>query len=178
MDTERAQRQLRLIVEIRDAAAEAGLAVWLRGGWAMDFFLGEFTRDHLDIDWFAWGDEADRLAAVLAAHGYAPVAGPPPEQQREFVKDGLDVGVALLGRDAAGRPEVGGGPHAGTPWPEAARAAEPGRLDGVECAIIGARDQIEIKRMMPVWVAGMRRRAKDAEDIARLEQALARRGGL
>lgn len=176
MDTPRAGHQLRLIVEIRDATAEAGLAVWLRGGWAMDFYLGEFTRDHLDIDLFAWGDQAEALAAVLAGHGYRPVAGPPPEQQREFVKDGLDVGVALLGRDAAGRPLVGGGPHAGTPWPEAAPAGEPGRLDGVECAIIGARDQIEIKRMMPVWVPGMRRRAKDAADIARLERALALRG--
>jgi hypothetical protein len=37
---------------------------------------------------------------------------------------------------------------------------------------VSAAAQIEIKEMMPVWVPGMRRRAKDAEDIARLRAAL------
>lgn len=40
---------------------------------------------------------------------------------------------------------------------------------------MGARDQVTIKRMTPVWIPGRPRRAKDAEDIARLEAALAAR---
>jgi hypothetical protein len=42
----------------------------------------------------------------------------------------------------------------------------------VRCPIISPHVQIESKEMMPVWVPGRRRRPKDAEDIARLRQAL------
>ncbi|MER5775520.1 hypothetical protein ABT144_14730 [Streptomyces sp. NPDC002039] len=63
----RADRQLRLIAEAMEVAGPLGVAVWLRGGWAMDFFLGEITRDHEDIDWFAWADDAGALAEGLAA---------------------------------------------------------------------------------------------------------------
>ena len=58
MDQQRADRQLRQIAEIAEEAARLGVAVWLRGGWAMDFFLGHTTRDHEDIDWFAWAGDA------------------------------------------------------------------------------------------------------------------------
>jgi hypothetical protein len=94
MDAERAARQLRLIADTVAMAERLGVQVWLRGGWATDFFLGQVTRDHVDIDW-----EARRIIS----------------------------------------PQV----------------------------------QIECKEMMPVWVPGRPRRPKDAEDIARLRQALA-----
>jgi hypothetical protein len=55
------------------AAAERGVEVWLRGGWAMDFFLGEVTRDHRDIDWFAWTGDADVLGAELGRRGFRAV---------------------------------------------------------------------------------------------------------
>ncbi|GAP52560.1 aminoglycoside adenylyltransferase, partial [Streptomyces azureus] len=53
VDRERSARQLRLIGETVEFAKALGVEVWLRGGWAMDFFIGEPTRDHEDIDWFA-----------------------------------------------------------------------------------------------------------------------------
>jgi hypothetical protein len=51
--------------------------------------------------------------------------------------------------------------------------APPGRIGDLECPVISPRAQIEIKKMMPVWVPGMARRSKDAADIARLRAALA-----
>ncbi|MCC3291384.1 hypothetical protein [Arthrobacter sp. zg-Y1110] len=45
-------------------------------------------------------------------------------------------------------------------------------LEGIRCPVISPEAQIEIKRMMPVWVPGFRRRDKDAVDIAKLEAAL------
>ena len=45
-------------------------------------------------------------------------------------------------------------------------------LGGVQARIITPAAQIEIKSMMPVWVPGMRRRAKDQTDIAALRAAL------
>ena len=38
--------QLSAITEVLNAANELGIEVWLRGGWAMDFYLGQITREH------------------------------------------------------------------------------------------------------------------------------------
>ncbi|MFF4570185.1 hypothetical protein [Streptomyces sp. NPDC001410] len=73
---------------------------------------------------------------------------------------------------AAGRITVAGEPWAGTPWPDGLLDAEPGRIGALEVPIVGPRAQIEIKWMMPVWDPSRPRRAKDVEDIARLQAAL------
>lgn len=168
----RATRQLRLIGEVVAVTAKLGVAVWLRGGWAMDFFLGEVTRDHRDIDWFTWSGDAEVLGASLTAIGYEHVPGLPPDQQLDLLKDGEDLSFNLLRRDEAGRVVVGGGPYAGQPWPDGMLGPRTGRIGELRCPIIDPRAQIEIKRMMPVWVPGSPRRPKDAEDIARIEAAL------
>ncbi|MGW2250077.1 nucleotidyltransferase domain-containing protein [Kitasatospora sp. NPDC001660] len=175
MDRERSTRQLRLIAETVRIAEGVGVGVWLRGGWAMDFFLGEATRDHEDVDWFAWAKDAPALTAALLRSGHEPLPGPPAGQQLDFLKDGEESSFALLDRDAAGRVVVAGGPWAGEPWPQGMLDGPPGRIGEVRCRIVNARAQIEIKRMMPVWVPGRPRRPKDAEDIARLEAALGER---
>jgi hypothetical protein len=104
MDAGRAARQLRPITDITRAASRHDLDVWPRGGWAMDFFLGEVTRDHVDI-----------------------------EGMLHF---------------------------------------EPGRIGQVRCPILSPEAQIAIKESMPVWVRGLPRRPKDAEDILRLRAAV------
>ena len=67
-----------MIAELLTSAERVGLDLWLRGGWAMDFFLGEFTRPHGDVDWFAWVQDVDRLTDLLLGLGYVSVDGPPP----------------------------------------------------------------------------------------------------
>ncbi|GII55471.1 hypothetical protein Pth03_38600 [Planotetraspora thailandica] len=178
MSAGREAEQLRVIAEVVGIAAERGIEVWLRGGWAMDFYLGEITRDHRDVDWFAWAEDAQSLAGELLKRGYEPLPGPPPEQQLDFLRDGVDVSFALLARDEVGRVVVGGGPWRGEPWPEGMLDGPPGRLGRLRCAIVSPEAQIEIKQMMPVWVPGMPRRAKDADDIARLQAALRDRDGI
>ncbi|GGP32120.1 hypothetical protein GCM10018980_67600 [Streptomyces capoamus] len=175
MDHERARRQLDLIARVLEAARADGIPLWLRGGWAMDFFLGEVTREHGDIDWFAWARDAAPLGRMLVRLGHTPVPGPPADLQLDFVEDGLESSFTLVDTDAAGRVTVAGGPWAGTPWPAGLLGAEPGRIGVLEAPIVDPRVQIEIKRMMPVWDPSRPRRAKDAEDVARLERALRRR---
>ncbi|WP_192498729.1 nucleotidyltransferase domain-containing protein [Ornithinimicrobium pratense] len=70
--------------------------VWLRGGWAMDFFLGSVTREHLDIDWFALADDAPRLAAALIAEGFEDVTTAPHDQQIDLVRGPIDHGIVFL----------------------------------------------------------------------------------
>lgn len=172
-----AEAQLRAVAEISEVAARENIAVWLRGGWAMDFTLGRVTRPHADVDWFCFAADADRLGSALVALGFTGYGEGLRELQRDYLRDGVDVGVALLGRDAAGRVVVPAGPYAGAPWPDGMLDAVPGRLGALSCPVISAAAQIEIKRMMPVWVPGMPRRDKDLADIALLTAELAARKG-
>ncbi|MEE1824266.1 aminoglycoside adenylyltransferase [Streptomyces sp. BE20] len=173
MNRERADGQLAQIAETVGLARRLGTRVRLRGGWAMDFFLGGLTRDHEDIDWFVPAADAPALAAGLHELGYRRLDGPPPGQQFDVVKDGSESSFALVDPRPDGRVLVAGGPWAGTAWPDGLLDGPVGRLGGVECPIVGPELQIEIKRMMPVWDPRRPRRAKDAEDIARLRAALA-----
>jgi Aminoglycoside-2''-adenylyltransferase len=172
VDVERADRQLRLIAEVVAMAADLDVRVWLRGGWAMDFFLGEVTREHDDIDWFAWYTDATALREALLRHGYQPAGGRPLEQQLDVTRAGEELSFAWLAEDEAGRVVVAGGPWAGQPWPAGMLDAAPGRIGQLRCSIISPAAQIEIKQMMPVWVPGRPRRVKDAQDVTRLEAAL------
>ncbi|MEV6598281.1 aminoglycoside adenylyltransferase [Actinoplanes sp. NPDC051346] len=160
--------QLSAIAEV----AGSGVEVWLRGGWAMDFFLGRVTRPHRDVDWFAWASDADRLVQVLTERGYDLLPQPPHDQQLDFVRGELDLSFALIARDGSGRVVVPSGPWAGEPWPDGMLDWPTGGLGDLRCPIISPYAQIEIKKMMPVWVPGLPRRPKDAEDIALIEAAL------
>ncbi|GAA2386710.1 hypothetical protein Cme02nite_67850 [Catellatospora methionotrophica] len=168
-------RQLAAIAEISGAAARDGIALWLRGGWAMDFHLRRITRPHADVDWFCWAADADRLTSMLAELGFTSYGEHDRRLQRDFLRGDVDLGVGLLGRDAAGHATVPAGPHAGARWPDGMLDGPPGRLGGVTCPVISPQAQIEIKDMMPVWVPGLPRRAQDRADIALLRAALADR---
>jgi hypothetical protein len=172
VDRDRGGRQLRLIAEIAAYAARLDVEVWLRGGWAMDFFLGEITRDHADIDWFAWASDAQLIKQALHDDGFVTVGGPPVAQQLDVVRDGEESSFAWLATDNAGRIVVAGGPWAGQPWPTGMLAGPMGRLGHLRCPIISPAAQIEIKQMMPIWDPGRRRRPKDVPDITRLTAAL------
>ena len=65
-----------------------GVQIWLRGGWAMDFFLRQVTREPVDIDFTAWIDDAPAITAALCADRYQAIKGPSPDQQLDVVKDG------------------------------------------------------------------------------------------
>ncbi|MFG3696741.1 nucleotidyltransferase domain-containing protein [Micromonospora sp. NPDC047620] len=84
-------RQLDGIAELAGLASTAGVEVWLRGGWAMDFHLGEVTRPHVDVDWYCWRADAERLAGLLRAHGWRPDPRMPVHLQLDLVRDDVEV---------------------------------------------------------------------------------------
>jgi hypothetical protein len=73
--------QLELLSEISLVLPRARISFWLRGGWALDFLLGQITRVHADIDLVAWRRHAGRIHSLLTSVGYDIVPGPPPEIQ-------------------------------------------------------------------------------------------------
>lgn len=168
-----AEEQLAAIAEV----TALGLEVWLRGGWAMDFFLGQVSRPHRDVDWFAWSSDANRLVSALTGLGYQLLPEPAHDRQLDFVRGELDLSFALIARDELGRVVVPSGPWAGETWPDGMLDWPAGIIGDLSCPIISPYAQIEIKKMMPVWAPGTPRRLKDAQDIALIDAALLRGHG-
>lgn len=173
--TERAH--LVVIEEVTTLAATVDIELWLRGGWAVDFTLGRITRSHEDIDWFVMASDLKRLTALLEEQGWMDIRSAPADQQRDLLRDSVDLGIAALELDVDDCPVVGGGPWRGERYPqEMLSDARPCTLGQVRATVISPGAQIEIKRMMPEWVPGMRRRQKDHDDIKKLETFLAGQG--
>jgi hypothetical protein len=66
---------------------------WLRGGWAIDFLLGEVTRPHEDIDVVTWIQHRERLEATLEQAGYERIAVREQfrNRQSDFQKNGVEI---------------------------------------------------------------------------------------
>lgn len=92
----RCDAQLALIAEVAAVCGALGIDCWLRGGWAMDFYLGRVTREHSDVDWLLWVEDADRLVDALEQHEYQRTPEHPADQQLDFVWHGEVVSFALL----------------------------------------------------------------------------------
>ena len=168
---DREQRQLALIDEFVGLASDAGVEYWLRGGWALDFLLGRVTRPHGDIDFFMWAKDAPAFSRVLERRGFEEVPGPPPEQQRNFVKEGEELHVGLLRREPSGEVVVAGGPHEGAAWPERMLGDDVGCIGAVTCRIVSPASQLEVKERWEEWT-GRPVREYDAEDLAHLRALL------
>src|SRR5688500_18619374 len=62
-------------VEIVQLLENAGIEVWLDGGWAVDAALGEQTRTHKDLDIILRMSDIPALEQVLFEHGFSTKDG-------------------------------------------------------------------------------------------------------
>ena len=71
-----ADRQLSAIAGLVRVLESRGIDFWLFGGWAVDFWAGEVTREHDDIDVAAWRADYHSIQVALTTAGWrhAPVA--------------------------------------------------------------------------------------------------------
>lgn len=164
--------QLAAIAELLVVARGRNAPVWLRGGWAMDFFLGRVTRAHLDIDWFALVQDGRKVRDGLIGRGFVDVTTADPGQQIDLRRGRVDHGIALVRIDDRGDPVVAGGPWAGEPWPPEMLKGRDGRIGDLTVPVIAPAAQIEIKQMMPVWNPDLARRQKDIDDVAAIRAGL------
>jgi lincosamide nucleotidyltransferase A/C/D/E len=65
------------VVRLVDAFEQAGVTVWVDGGWGVDALLGEETRDHDDLDLVLAIEDLPKAIRLLAGLGYAYAVGAP-----------------------------------------------------------------------------------------------------
>ena len=100
--------QLRLIGKVAEAFRAARIGWWLFDGWAIDFHAGEVTRDHADIEIFAWQRDVARARDALIGRGYLAPPGLYPDECQSFIKDGQEIGLWFLNLGEDGRARTPG----------------------------------------------------------------------
>ncbi len=90
------------VVELLDLLEDAGVTVWVDGGWGVDALLCEQTREHDDLDLVARLGDVPRLTEVLVAEGYEVVAGAPPKSFVLVDAIGRQVDVHPVSFDESG----------------------------------------------------------------------------
>lgn len=59
------------VLAVVDRLKEAGIDIWLAGGWAVDALVGRETRPHTDLDAVIELDNASAIVDLLAPLGFA-----------------------------------------------------------------------------------------------------------
>ncbi len=160
--------QFRLLRELAKLFGQARMRFWLRGGWALDFWLGKTTRPHSDIDIVSWSRHATRIRQLLEAHDYR-VVRVTDSAAIHFSKYDQDVGVAFIVGDKQGRTVTPGREF--WPWPDGTFRDRRRSLRGVACRVMSVESLLEEKEG---YERHTRRplRVKDLESIRILRSLL------
>jgi hypothetical protein len=160
--------QFALIGEIGRLLDEAPMRFWLRGGWALDFHLGRFTREHADIDLVTWLRHRERIRILLTGHGFSIVPGY-PEPQLVLEKRGQEASFLFITRDD-GAIVVSG--YEAWPFSPGSFPERRETLGHVSARVVSAEELLFEKRHYERW-SGKPLRAKDHESIELLRALVA-----
>jgi len=110
--------QLAAIADLAAALDERGVDYWLFGGWAVDFWVGDVTREHGDVDVAAWRHDYDAIKAVMVAAGWRHTPDADEPFAARYRRRATLVEFTFVVTDSAGRVLL---PMAEPPvlwWPE------------------------------------------------------------
>jgi lincosamide nucleotidyltransferase A/C/D/E len=128
-------------VEIIQLLEDAGIEVWLDGGWAVDALLGEQTRPHKDLDIILHSGHLPRLQEILEGRGFAVRVGGTPSNLVLADDSGheVDIHAITFDRDDNGVYEMTNGEE----WIFPAGGFEGrGSIDGVVVRCLTAEVQV------------------------------------
>jgi len=153
--------QLKVLSEISIIFKEIDAEFWLRGGWEMDFLLGEITRPHSDIDISMWIRDREQLENALIKAGYEqiPVKEEFRNRQSDFRKDNVDITFGYLTYNVDGTLSMNGLPE----WVWRADSLLPQyyQLHGITAKVLHPKQLLEEKEIYEQ--IGRPYRQKDAE---------------
>jgi len=130
-----ASQQLSALVRVNDILGEAGIAYWLFGGWAVDFYAGSVTRAHDDLDAAVWLDDLPRIASLLEDDGWHHAPLEDEDGGTGYEQGAVRLELTYLVRDEDGRiftPMR----HGQAAWSEEALADDVRELNGVNARLV------------------------------------------
>ncbi len=134
---EQSSLQLSALAEVSNSLQKAGIAYWLFGGWAVDFYVGSLTRLHDDIDLAVWFSDVLRIANLLLINGWRHAPSDDEDGGTGFERDGvrLELTYMVRGDDGLASIPLRSGPVV---WPgKDSLGDDVGELRGVRARLIG-----------------------------------------
>ena len=130
-----ASRQLSALCRVDDALERAGIAYWLFGGWAVDFYAGSITRAHDDLDIAVWLDDLPRIGELLEASGWRHAPSSEDDGGTGYEQGDVRLELTYLVRDGDGIfiPLRNGR----APWSQDALRDDVRELQGVRSRVVG-----------------------------------------
>jgi hypothetical protein len=133
---ELALQQLSALARVNELLEEAGIAYWLFGGWAVDFYAGSVTRAHDDLDIAVWLTDLPWIVELLQDDGWRHVPLVDEDGGTGYERGAVRLELTYLVRDGDGR-IVTPLRHGQAAWPEDALAYDVGHLRGVRAHLVG-----------------------------------------
>ncbi|MGV3467194.1 MAG: nucleotidyltransferase domain-containing protein [Heyndrickxia sp.] len=159
--------QLKVLREISTIFKEIDAEFYLRGGWAIDFLLGEITRPHSDIDIVTWIIDREQLENALLTLGYEqiPVKEEFRNRQSDFRKDTVDVTFGYLTYNVDGSLIMNGLPE--WVWRKDSLLPQEYPLHGVTAKVIHPKQLLEEKEIYEQIGRPYRQKDADSKEILR-----------
>jgi hypothetical protein len=129
-------QQLPALARVSDLLEEAGIAYWLFGGWAVDFYAGAVTRAHDDLDMAVWLEDLPRIATLLQDDGWRHAPFDDEDGGTGYERGAVRLELTYLVRDSEERIFT---PlrHGRAAWSEEGLANAVGELRGVRSRLVG-----------------------------------------
>jgi len=148
--------QLAALALVDESLTSRRIEYWLFGGWAVDFYAGEVTRPHDDVDIAVWLDDYERIAKMLEVGGWRHAPYADEDGGTGYERDGVRLEVTFLVRDEDG--EIFIPLRSGlVRWSKEGFDNDVGELNGVRARLI-ARETLK---------SGKSRARDDAADAAK-----------
>ena len=135
------------VVALCKAFADAGIAIWIDGGWGVDALLGVQTREHGDLDIVVLQAGVADLRALLQSRGFVDAPRPDTSPWNFVLADaaGVSVDVHVIRLDADGNGLYGPVDDPRGAYPAAALQGR-GAIAGLPVRCMTADYQIENRR--------------------------------
>jgi lincosamide nucleotidyltransferase A/C/D/E len=138
-----------LVIKIYTALVQAGVQIWIDGGWCVSALVGRQTRRHSDLDIAVETRHVDKLRDLLGSWGFNEVARPDTTPWMFVLGDaaGNMVDVHAVKLDSEGRGLLGP-PELGQFYPAGALSGN-GVINGQQVKCIAPEFMLQFKTSYP-----------------------------